>query len=86
MVTQHSLVVCVPPRGPATTPKTAVGGGDDRHQRWFLVTDQKTSSGSRPRTSLPARLLTTLFTQYGTPYPGSWAGPAALMPAGRPIR
>lgn len=61
-----------PPHGSGHYSEDSRRWWDDRHQRWFPVTDQEDQLEIEAEdvgsSSLPARLLTTLVTQYGTPY------------------
>ena len=89
MSRRHTDLGSGPPRGPGHYSKDGRRWWEDGHRRWFPVTDQEDEleieAEDLGSTSLPARLLTTVFTQYGTPT-GSWAVPVAPTRAGRPIR
>jgi hypothetical protein len=86
---RHSNLGSGPPRGPGHYSEDGRRWWEDGHRRWFPVTDQEDELEIEVEdlgaTSLSARLWTTLVTQYGTRYSGSWARPAARMYAGRPI-
>jgi hypothetical protein len=72
MSRRHSNLGSGPPRGPAHYSQDGRRWWEDRLRRWFSVTDQEDQLEIEVEdlgsSSLPARLLTTLFTQYGTPY------------------
>jgi hypothetical protein len=72
MSRRHTDLGSGPPRGPGHYSKDGRRWREDGHRRWFPVTDQEDEleieAEDLGSTSLPARLLTTVFTQYGTPY------------------
>jgi hypothetical protein len=72
MSRRHSNLGSGPPRGPGHYSDDGRRWWEDSLGRWFPVTDQEDQLEIEVEdlgaTSLPARLLTTLFTQYGTPY------------------
>jgi hypothetical protein len=72
MSRRHTDLGSGPPRGPGHYSKDGRRWWEDGHRRWFPVTDQEDEleieAEDLGSTSVPARLLTTVFTQYGTPY------------------
>ena len=72
MSRRHSNLGSGPPRGPGHYSEDGRRWWENVHPRWFPVTDQEDELEIEVEdigaTSLPARLWTTLVTQYGTRY------------------
>jgi hypothetical protein len=72
MSRRHSNLGSGPPRGPGHYSEDGRRWWENGHRRWFPVTDQEDELEIEVEdigaTSLPARLWTTLVTQYGTRY------------------
>jgi hypothetical protein len=72
MSRRHTDLGSGPPRGPGHYSQDGRRWWEDALGRWFPVTDQEDEleieAEDLASTSLPARLWTTLLTQYGTGY------------------